>query len=61
MKNQIMQIITIKGYKCIYQSIDKTIQDLERLGDSKQEIKEFINDKFGGFDFKLDSYINSKF
>lgn len=61
MKNQIIQIISIKGYEVMYDSIDKTIGDLENLGDSKQEIKDFIIDKFGNIDSKLDSYINSKF
>lgn len=59
MKTEIKKTIAQKGINPIISTIDKTVIDLKRLGDSKGEIIEFLSDTFGGVDSKIDNYIKN--
>lgn len=57
MRQQIMKILAQKGQSPVIDSINKTINDFEKLRYSKGEIKETIRDFFFGLDGKIDAYI----
>jgi hypothetical protein len=59
MRNRIIELLKLKGQQPILESIDKSIKDFKRLGDSKAEIKELIRGFYFGLDNKIDNYIIS--
>ena len=56
MKTNVQNILKKGGYTPIFTSIIKAIEDLQRLGDSKEEIKSYLMEYYsdGG---KIDEFI----
>lgn len=59
MKTNVQNILKMGGYTPIFTSIIKTIEDLKRLGDSKEEIKSYLMEYYsdGG---NIDEFIESE-
>jgi len=59
MKTNVQNILKMGGYTPIFTSIIKAIEDLKRLGDSKEEIKSYLMEYYsdGG---NIDEFIESE-